>query len=481
MKPLRPGAYIQLPKEIPKHNYVSFRAWDVLPGSWECKIHNNCICNEQLALNNRVCQAVADFDPKLYPQARKCARAIARWLGKTSKSDGSWIENYSGRKLTRYRNAKAQYELEGIGRRRAILSSFIKLEKISDASRDPRVIQARSPVFNYALGNFLKPMEHKLYKLTGSKKLAKWFPKGRLIAKNLTLDQRAQIIKRKFDRFQQCVVYSIDCSRFDAHVNKYQLALEHLIYKTSNNDPELNSLLDMQYKNVGYTKRGIKYCCPAGRMSGDMNTALGNCLIMAIMIGTATKICKISPNKFDCFIDGDDTLLFIDKSQENLLTQFVEILTRFGHEVKLENRSEVLENVIHCQAQPVKLATGYRMVQTPTRHLSRYLVSVKNFPKSHSKCLEYLRQLGLCSLACHDGVPIFHALANKLIQSGTSSDKLKMSGKLYQASREINSEREFNLDIHFDTRISFWMAFGISPEDQILYEQYIQALDYSSK
>lgn len=448
-----------------------------MPGAWEVHIHNNCQHNEHIALQNRVCQQTPPFQPMIYPVARKAARALARHIGRTPKLEGEWIESYSGRKKTIYKNAQAIYNLDGVQYKHQILKSFVKLEKISDPTRDPRIIQARHPVYNYALANYLKPIEHKFYKIKGNKKLAKWLPGTQLVAKCQTLEQRAKMISLKMSKFQNPVCYSIDCSRFDAHVTKEQLALEHLVYKLCNPARELQSLLDKQYKNVGYTKNGLKYCCPAGRCSGDVNTAMGNCVIMLIMLMTALRVLRIDPKTVETYVDGDDTLIITDESNEHQLGAIVQIIQLFGHEVKLENRSTNVEGIVHCQAQPIEVAPGqWRMVQNPWRHLSRYLTSVRHLNGKEKTVRQYLYQLGTCSMACHSGVPIFHVLAERLLQVGRPG-RFTMSGTAWQAARQLNAGTPILPSVSLCARQSFERAFGISIDTQLAYEQFLRVLD----
>lgn len=477
IKPQRKGSKIDARRAEPckPQSFVTYHA---IPGAWQCHMHRNCACNEAIALANRVCQRTPECHPAIYRAGREMARRVATWLGRVpADHEGSWIQAYSGRKRTIYENARVEYQLNGLGKRGAILQSFVKLEKISDPSRDPRVIQARSPVFNYALGNYLKPMEHKLYRVSGTRNLRRFLPPGRLIAKCLDLHSRAEWVRRKMGRFANPVVYSIDCSRFDAHVNRHQLALEHLVYKSANPSSELASLLDKQYCNIGYTKRGVRYVCPAGRMSGDMNTALGNCLIMLIMCATAARMCGLTPQQFDLFIDGDDTLLFTDRSLESVLPEFVKIIEGFGHEVKLENRATEFERVVHCQAQPVITTSGPVMVQCPQRVVSRYLTSARNWNCGPARRSQYLNQLGTCALATFCGVPVLQEFARCLLRAGTPGPLRMTSGRIWQAARELNCNRAWSMDIDEHARQSFAAAFGISPSEQLMWEQYFARLD----
>lgn len=85
----------------------------------------------------------------------------------------------------------------------------------------------------------------------------------------------------------------VDASRFDQHVCDDMLRWEHGLYLSafsSIDRKELARLLRMQihYKGVGCCEGTlVKYVTKNGaRASGDMNTALGNCLISVAMLYT---------------------------------------------------------------------------------------------------------------------------------------------------------------------------------------------------
>lgn len=384
IKPQRKGAWIRQ-LEVNPCKIGNFKNYWKLPMTWQCHIHNSCQCNEIVSLQNRVLQRVPQTQPRVFAVAKTVARKIGTWVGPHQPLNGEWIENYTGRKRTIYRNAKANVEQFGLGKRKAKLKSFIKLEKIADPTRDPRTIQARSPEYNYLIGNYFKAFEHKLYNIRGTRNLRKILPNSRCIAKCLSLVDRGNLIRDKMGQFKDPVCMSIDCSRFDSHVTKQQLVLEHMVYKKINQDPIFHKLLDLQYDNTGFTKHGLMYHCPGGRMSGDMNTAQGNCVLMLIMIVTARIL--YGPVNYDIFVDGDDTLIFVDRKDLGFARYVMTTLNEFGHEVKLENVATELEDVVHCQSKPVQIDQQTTlMVQDPTRVFSRYMVSVRNWRCSKTLC-----------------------------------------------------------------------------------------------
>lgn len=65
------------------------------------------------------------------------------------------------------------------------------------------------------------------------------------------------------------------------------LKWEHSIYNAMFRSDELAELLGWQLTNKGFARTTdglIKYEVKGCRMSGDMNTALGNCMIMCALV-----------------------------------------------------------------------------------------------------------------------------------------------------------------------------------------------------
>lgn len=445
-------------------------------------MHNNCLCNEEISLRNRVLfntpQPTLDFARS----ARELAHRIGSYLGRHVPADGEWIQKYSGRKLTMYRNAAADLLIEPFSRRDRYIKSFIKPEKISDPHRDPRTIQARSPRYNLVLGNYLKPIEHRLYNIKGHRNLRKWLPSGRLIAKGLDLRARAYLCRRKFHQFAQPVCFSIDASRFDAHVSQTLLEIEHSVYKRCYpGDRLLQQVLDLQLVNRGHTSGGIKYVCPGGRMSGDMNTALGNCLLMLIITAVTMRSLGYQPNQWNMLCDGDDTLVFLDRRQAaRFEAQFAERFARAGMTIKLEGKAHDLHEISFCQGRIVECADGLKFVQQPVRSMSRSLVSTRHY--QHLKGVDkILSMIGHCELAINMGVPVLQAFALSMIRnSGGATPAQSYSGRIWKAQREWKAHGGIvtPLPITMAARLTFEQAFGIDLFEQAWLEKHFERVVY---
>lgn len=336
LKPMREHSVI-IPSRTNEHRQRVFCVY-YQPNFEICKkvyVHNNCNCNEMIALRNRVLFQQPKALKIRLSQCKLIARLIADWLPRVDVEDGEWIGNYTGRKRRKYEQAAMDVNMDGLYRRDGYVSAFVKAEKIFEL-KDPRLIQARSAKYNYALGNFLKPIEHHLYNLKGTGRLQKFLPSSRLIAKGCNMERRAGLIAKKMARFPRPVVVSLDASRFDAHVVEI-LRVEHLIYQRYWRSPILDRLLSWQWHNKGRTSTGIRYRCRGGRMSGDMNTALGNCIISILLLANIMRVLKLTPTSWDMLCDGDDCLLFIDHSNLWVLEQIPQLYLEHGFVIKVEN------------------------------------------------------------------------------------------------------------------------------------------------
>lgn len=473
LKPLRAGASIKL-NHPPEHRNRVFCVYFQLNHEICRKIyvHNNCWCNERISLHNRVlfdCPMPLD---KRVSQCKTLARLISDWLPRDCEAE-DWVMKYHGAKRRKYQQARVDLAHAPIRRSDSYIAAFIKAEKIFEL-KDPRMIQARSVRYNCVLGDYLKPIEHHLYNIKGTGRLSKYLPPGRLIAKGCNMERRARLIRNKMLRFSKPMVVSLDASRFDAHVTK-MLEVEHLIYLRYWRSPELQRILAWQVYNRGRTSGGIRYKCKYGRMSGDMNTALGNCLISIIVLANIMRRLRVKPTHWDMLCDGDDVLLFIDAGKRGILEQLPDYYLQHGFKIKIENVTDEFNKVRFCQTFPCDTPMGPKMVSDPTRTMSRSLAGVKHWaePKFIPK---YLALIGYCELALNMGIPVLQEFALTIMNWGSVLPKsVHRTGRVIKALREEREHEIRPLPISIDARLSFEAATGITVEEQRAIEGALRA------
>jgi hypothetical protein len=329
------------------------------------------------------------------------------------------------------------------------------------------MIQARSPRFNVELGVYLKPMEHQLYRLKSDKGLP-------LLGKGLNMTERGQTLRAIWDSYDSPVCVSLDGSRWDQHISKEVLEIEHRVYTRMCNDSYLATLLKQQLHNRCVTARGWKYKTRGKRMSGDMNTALGNCVLMCIMVRAYLKEINIAGDIFD---DGDDVLLIVDSRHlQRVLDTADKIFLSFGQEIKVENISHRFEDIEWCQGHPVLVDGQYQMVANWRKVLSQSAAGVRYWHEDRTR-YDMGFSVGQCLLSMYRGVPILNKYAERLCSRGRLNRDIYQSDWIHKLGRNTNKSELGALvsrEPTIETRSSFARAFGVDEIDQLHIEQDLE-------
>jgi hypothetical protein len=387
----------------------------------------------------------------------------------------SWTEeqvvaSYVGSQKTRYQNALDSLRRKPFSRDDAVVATFLKAEKINfSAKKDPapRVIQPRDPRFNLVFGKYIKPAEHLIYKALG--KLYK-YP---CVAKGFNAAQTGDIIHKKWMLFKSPAAISLDASRFDQHVSVDALRYTHKVYRRFMRGEDLERCLNLMYVNRGRAscKDGfMTYKKTGSRMSGDMDTALGNCVLMVAM---TYSLCQELGIRHEVMDNGDDITVFMEDDQKARFLEAVpEWYASLGFDMKVEGVVKVLEEVEFCQTKPVHRGDQYVMVRLLTS-LNKDLTTLVS-PETLGK---WFRAIGECGLALTDGMPIYGSYYKWLCRMGNSSNMrlhplwrcgmVNLTHNMYYTGRGVS-------DL---ARHSFQKAFGVSPYRQLLLEQEFDCLE----
>ncbi len=450
-----------------------------IPGVYVPFAHHDCVHNQLVSIHNRVCGAVPQPTPAGLDLMRQGVRILSRSIPKTTQEEiGAFYQHYSGPKRARYERARRALLDEGVVKKDAGVTAFIKCEKTSPIKRnpDPRAIQFRDAKYCVALASFLKPIEPHLYNVRATTKYLRGHT--RLVGKGLNQVQRAALLRRKMEQFCRPVVLSLDMSRFDQHVSREALEIEHSLYLQSNSDPWFRTLLSYQLDNLVRTRLGYRYRTRGKRMSGDMNTALGNCVLMLAMImGCFETVFKVV---YDILDDGDDCLLIIEEDQlSRVLAELPALVLTMGHELKIENIARTLEDVEWCQSKPVFDGERWKFVRNPFKVMSCCLVGTRWYRQPPRVRREFLAGLAICEASLNAGVPVLQEYAKALARNshGATARFDTNSGEWWRYVREMRVRKT---DIITDeSRLSFAQAFGISVEDQHHYEATLSQWNFS--
>jgi len=385
---------------------------------------------------------------------------------------------YKGQKLKRYTEAVESLAVLSIKESDSWLSTFVKAEKINLTAKcdpAPRVIQPRKPRYNVEVGRYLRHAEEILFR--GINRLFG----GRTIFKGINADQAGEDMSELWNSFKDPVGIGMDASRFDQHVSIDALKYEHSMWLAlfpRSERKELARLLSWQLKNRGLARcpdGSIKYRVEGCRMSGDMNTSSGNCFLMC---STVWNWCKNQGiQKFRLANNGDDCMLVVERRDLVRATHGLkEYYTSLGFTMKVEKPVFVLEHVEFCQTRPILVNGKYRMVRNLHQSLSKDLHSLNDL--SNQVNLEtWVSAVGSGGRVVNDGVPVMAKFFEQYpLYKGSKSGVSRSvhDSWLYKFHRSGNYQ---GLDPTDEARFSFWLAFGLTPDEQLALEAGFSCLN----
>lgn len=413
--------------------------------------------------------------PGAFNQLSRFRKALRKFLTPTTRmSVSQFLGYYSGRKLEMYTKAAESLETQGLAPKDAWLSTFVKAEKICISKKPdpaPRVIQPRSMRYNVELGRYLRHSEHYLFKAIDG------LFGGRTIFKGINADEAGSDIKEIWDSFKNPVAIGMDASRFDQHISAEALRFEHQIWLDmfpKAQRPHLSSLLEMQIHNRGLARcpdGEIRYKVEGCRMSGDMNTSSGNCYIMCSTIWT--RCVNLGIKHFRLANNGDDCVVFLERHDEKkFLDGCVEYYTDLGFTMKIEEPVYELEHVEFCQTRPILVNGAYRMIRNLHASFSKDLCCIHDLADS-SQARAWVSAVGQGGRALNAGVPVHQRFYERFPHceaelKGTLRQKFLDDAK-YKFGP--NNTTPSTTVITPESRYSYWLAFGLTPDEQVALEQ----------
>lgn len=379
---------------------------------------------------------------------------------------------YSGRKQKIYARALDSLLVKGITKSDSFVSTFVKAEKINFSAKGdpaPRVIQPRSPRYNLEIGRYLKLFEKELCR--GFKKMCGY----EVILKGLNADSVAAELRESWDQFQDPVAVGLDASRFDQHVSVDALEYEHSVYNSVFRSPELARLLKWQLHNSGFGRIGsslLRYNVEGCRMSGDINTGMGNCLIMSSIVlayfDSKNLVARLANN-------GDDCVVVLERCDLKQLDGVDEWFRDFGFKLTREDPVNCFERIEFCQTQPVMVGDAWRMVRNPWTAMSKDCVSLLGW-STEMEFNTWRDAIGKCGYELTCGVPVWQSFYEAISHTGQLNggvERIYDSGLGYMATGVRRAK------ITPAGRVSFWRAFGITPDLQLAMENSWPGITYS--
>lgn len=469
-------------------------------------VHNSSINNLARGVLTRVLlykgkPVIQPIEGAYKKKLRKFRRAVLKKFSTTTPvTRQCFVEYYKGRMKLVYQRAVDSLQYTSVKIRDSFIKAFVKAEFIKKKTfslkeladlfvrpdPDPRVISPRDPRYNVEVGRYLRPIEHRIYRA-----IADIF--GEItVLKGFNSEQTGALFQKKWSKFSNPVAVGLDASRFDQHVSQDALRWEHSVYNGIYKSVELQNLLKMQLQNnvKGYCRDGtLRFKTNGCRMSGDMNTALGNCLIMCALVHAYSESLNI---KVSLANNGDDCVVIMESDK---CARFVSGLTKWfsemGFVMKVEQPVFELEKIEFCQTHPVFVGDRYLMVRNQPTSLAKDCLSLKQLKVPHI-AKSWLTSVGECGLSMSGGVPVCQEFYLSLIRFGLlvpDSKRAKSSRcrhKVVPESMIRNGLQWLSRgmclkysNITSETRYSYWLAFGVTPEQQIAIESELRKVQFS--
>lgn len=385
---------------------------------------------------------------------------------------------YHGPRRARYIKAAESLKNKSVCKKDAEVGYFLKFEFYDFECKNnpsPRGISPRDDRYLCSAGAYLHPIEPEIYK---NIETVFGYP---VVLKGYNQEGRGRLIARYWSEIADPVAISIDASRFEQSVGTDALNWEHSRYKRFyKGDKLFAKLMRWQIKNRGRARTPdghLSFEIEGRRMSGDKNTALGNCLLSSALGYAFMEHVGIGIAFYRLFCDGDDAVMIISKKHLKLVMATLTPWYReMGFRMKVETPAYMLEHIDFCQSRPIWTPQGYLMVREPHKALSKDSMSKKPLD-SRKNYQRWIASVGQGGVAMTGGIPCMQAYYHCLVKGSEGAQPLKGDPSLtdFFQYKVQGMDRKLT-DIHPKTRSSFSLAFGVSPRAQTCIEQYYNTL-----
>lgn len=383
------------------------------------------------------------------------------------------VDAYHGPKRRNYERALESLSRDELEKSDSYLTSFSKFEK-QDLGGAPRIINPRSRRYNLELGRYLKHAEHKYFSAINQ---AFGGRTAATVIKGYNADVSAGILRAKWSQFTRPVAIGLDAKKFDMHVSVAALKYEHEFYKRLfPGNRWLRTLLKWQLRNKGtaYVDDGrVKFSMEGTRSSGDLNTSLGNCLIMCALVYAYARVrgvdVELANNGDDCvvFLEMDDLQYF----EYGLSNWF----RRRGFAMTMEDPVDEFEALEFCQTRPVELSTGWRMVRNPSACVTKDPICLISVP--NAKVLrKWYWAVGDCGSSLTSGVPVLSAFYNVFLRNGVECGEAMLNYIFKNRTQRQLARGVKEAYVTPVARVSFFYAFGITPDEQVALEDFYSTM-----
>lgn len=290
------------------------------------------------------------------------------------------------------------------------LKSFMKKETYPEY-KYPRGINSRTDEFKCLFGPWIKVIEEEIYKLPE-------------FIKHIPVKDRAEYVMNMIYH-PNSVYMATDYSQYESHFTKEMMeAIEFVVYKhmTQNmpNEPFLDMLKILTGCNMCFY-RDFMVSLEATRMSGEMNTSLGNGLANFFLTKFVLHKLGYEDHDIKTVVEGDDGLTRVDRTKLPTTQDFKNL----GFTIKLD----IYEQISEASFCGLVFDPEDRNVITDPKDvlLNYYWVDAQRYGQAkQTKIMELMRAKALSALYQYPGCPVIKAMAAHTLRV-TRNNKLRFT------------------------------------------------------
>lgn len=452
-------------------------------GVYNNNLHNACVALTERYLNLKIDGVLtAPIQPTIgffdAEELQQFSSRLGRLRAKSHVySRREVVDMYTGAKRLAYERAMETLVTRKVVKWDACLKTFIKFEK-TNIDKAPRIINPRSTEYTLELGRYLKKIEKPVYR-----KIHLLF-KSRAdmtIIKGVNIVESARVARQKWERFVNPVAIGGDITKLDMHISVPALEFEHGVYKRIFRSRKLKQLLSWQINNNGkayFADGSVSFKMKGTRSSGDINTSLGNVIIVTAIIYLWMKREGIT---MELMNNGDDFVIIIEECDLDKVQRLPDIFYQAGMRLKMEKPVREFEKLEFCQTKPVYDGYVWRMCRVPETILQKDVMCV--LPVEKFGVRRWLGAVGECGLSLASGLPVLSSFYRMFLRNGESCS-VGLRQLLFKNTamwEKMHNLGKFHKVITDEARVSFYKAFGILPDQQRILESRFDSIDMDTK
>lgn len=198
-------------------------------------------------------------------------------------------------------------------------------------------------------------------------------------------------------------------------------------------------------------------------------------MIMCCMLHEYARIRGV---KIALANNGDDCVIVLEEEDRERFSEgFDEWFRLMGFNMVLEDPVYIFEQIEFCQTHPVWIGPGaydYIMVRDPYNGIAKDTLCMHRW-ESRKTFLGWLDAVGQGGISLTGGIPIFQEFYSSYIRNGKHWAKCPSVHTWGQRALMKGLDRKYST-VKERTRASFYWAFGLTPCQQIVIEDYYRSM-----